>query len=66
VPVGELCIRYAHLELVLISGGDQVAPGTMLGLEGSTGFSTSPLHFEVDRHYQMCGTSRGLRRMYSS
>jgi murein DD-endopeptidase MepM/ murein hydrolase activator NlpD len=35
---------------VLVSDGDQVASGTVLGLEGSTGFSTGPhLHFEVDR-----------------
>jgi hypothetical protein len=29
-----------HLEAVLVSDGGQVAPGTVLGLEGSTGFST--------------------------
>ncbi len=50
VQVGDLWIRYAHLESVLVSDGDQVAAGTVLGLEGSTGFSTGPhLHFEVDR-----------------
>jgi murein DD-endopeptidase MepM/ murein hydrolase activator NlpD len=50
VQVDNLWIRYAHLEAVLVSDGDQVAPGTVVGLEGSTGFSTGPhLHFEVDR-----------------
>ncbi len=50
VQVGDLWVRYAHLEAVLVSDGDQVAPGIVLGLEGATGFSTGPhLHFEVDR-----------------
>lgn len=50
VQVGELWVRYAHLDAVLVDDGENVAPGTVLGLEGSTGFSTGPhLHFEVDR-----------------
>ena len=49
--MGNLWIRYAHMEPMLISDGDQVAPGTLLGLEGSTGFSTGPhLYFEVEDH----------------
>ena len=40
VQVGDRWVRYAHLEAVLVSDGDQVAPGTLIGLEGSTGFST--------------------------
>jgi murein DD-endopeptidase MepM/ murein hydrolase activator NlpD len=48
--VGGPLVRYAHLEAVLVSDGDPVVPGMVLGLEGSTGFSTGPhLHFEVDR-----------------
>ena len=48
--VGDLWVRYAHLEAVMVGEGDQVAPGTVVGVEGSTGFSTGPhLHFEVDR-----------------
>jgi septal ring factor EnvC (AmiA/AmiB activator) len=38
--VGDLWVRYAHLEAVLVSDGDRVAAGTVLGLEGSIGFST--------------------------
>lgn len=46
---GELWVRYAHLQVVLIADSVVVRPGTVLGLEGSTGFSTGPhLHFEVD------------------
>ena len=41
VQVGDLWVRYAHLEAVLVSDGDVVAPGTVVGLEGSTGFSTA-------------------------
>ena len=48
VQVGDLWVRYAHLEAVLVGDGDVVGPGTVVGLEGSTGFSTGPhLHFEV-------------------
>ena len=50
VQVGVEWIRYAHMEAVLVADGEVAAPGTLLGLEGSTGFSTGPhLHFEVDR-----------------
>ena len=38
VQVGDLRVRYAYLEAVLVHDGHQVAPGTVLGLEGSTGF----------------------------
>ena len=50
VHVGDLYVRYAHLEAVLVNEGDQVAPDMVLGLEGSTGYSNGPhLHFEADR-----------------
>ncbi len=58
VQVGDLWVRYAHLEAVLVGDGDQAASGTVLGLEGPTGFSTGPhLHFEVDRGCQAVGCS---------
>jgi murein DD-endopeptidase MepM/ murein hydrolase activator NlpD len=41
---------YAHLDSVVISGGDAVASGDVIGAVGSTGNSTGPhLHFELRR-----------------
>ncbi len=40
--------RYGHLSEILVQPGQQIEPGTPIGLVGSTGFSTGPhLHFEV-------------------
>lgn len=39
---------YGHLTAFTIHDGDQVKKGDVIGLEGSTGFSTGPhLHFEI-------------------
>lgn len=39
---------YAHLSQVMVTRGDWVRPGTVVGLGGSTGRSTGPhLHYEI-------------------
>ena len=39
---------YAHLSKVLVSRGDWIRPGTVVGLGGSSGRSTGPhLHYEI-------------------
>jgi len=39
---------YAHLSRTIASVGDRVAPGSLLGLSGSSGNSTGPhLHYEI-------------------
>ena len=47
--------RYGHLGVLKVSKGDQLARGTVIGYQGSTGRSSGPhLHYEVrfdDQHY---------------
>jgi murein DD-endopeptidase MepM/ murein hydrolase activator NlpD len=45
---GDLVTLYAHLAGFAVIPGQAVAPGTVIGYEGSTGASTGAhLHFEV-------------------
>ena len=43
-----LTTSYGHMSKILVSEGDNVDPGDVIGLQGSTGWSTGVhLHFEV-------------------
>lgn len=49
-PSGKLLAstKYAHLDRMYVSSGQQVAAGTPIGHEGNTGIGTGPhLHFEI-------------------
>ena len=50
VQNGDWTMYYAHLSAFSVSAGQEIQTGTVLGLSGSTGWSTGPhLHYEV-RH----------------
>lgn len=45
---GKMITLYGHLDQLLVHAGQPVHAGDVIGLEGSTGYSTGPhLHFEV-------------------
>ncbi|HBH17406.1 MAG TPA: peptidase M23, partial [Cyanobacteria bacterium UBA9579] len=44
----ETSTLYAHMSSTNVKVGQQISQGTVVGYEGSTGYSTGPhLHFEV-------------------
>lgn len=48
---GGVATLYAHMSKLNVSKGQKVTQGTVIGLVGSTGYSTGPhLHFEVIRN----------------
>lgn len=47
--VGNLIITYAHLSQILVSEGQTVLKNQVIGLSGSSGYSTGPhLHFQTE------------------
>lgn len=56
---------YGHLSRVDVASGDEIAPGSRIGLVGSTGYSTGPhLHFEVRRDGVQINPTRIMGRSF--
>jgi murein DD-endopeptidase MepM/ murein hydrolase activator NlpD len=64
---GGYSTRYAHQETMLVSSGDVVKKGQVIGLIGSTGRSTGPhVHFEVLKDGHQVDPSQYVARMNES
>jgi murein DD-endopeptidase MepM/ murein hydrolase activator NlpD len=59
---GGIVTRYAHMSAILVSEGQLVKPGTVVGRVGSTGRSTGPhLHYETRIDGEAVDPTRFLR-----
>ena len=59
---GGFSTRYGHLSAILVSPGQQLPPGAVIGRVGSTGRSTGPhLHYEVRTEGEAIDPARFLR-----
>lgn len=59
---GGLISRYGHLSSILVSAGDVLSVGSVIGKVGSTGRSTGPhLHYEIRRDGEAVDPDRFLR-----
>lgn len=57
--------RYGHLSKILVTPGQQVKLGELIGIQGSTGRSTGPhLHYEVRYHDQAVNPKNFLNARY--
>jgi murein DD-endopeptidase MepM/ murein hydrolase activator NlpD len=51
---GGVATLYGHLDSIIVKAGDVVRQGQVIGLEGSTGWSTGPhVHFEIRRSQEV-------------
>jgi murein DD-endopeptidase MepM/ murein hydrolase activator NlpD len=62
---GGYTTRYGHCSKLLVSKGDKVYQGQVIGLVGSTGYSTGPhLHFEVMKYGKTMNPASWIGQQY--